>query len=84
MTEGEPGAYSGSFDVVAEHHADGMYSVTVSINGTSKMADAQLTIDSTAPTVTAASASAAMVANGDTVTITATASDNNSVEKVEG
>ena len=66
------GAYTGSFMVVADHHADGDYTVTASLNGAS--GTAMLTIDSTAPTASA-SASADTVANGDMVTISAMADD---------
>ena len=77
MMESEPGGYTGSFDVVADQHADGVHTVTVSINGAS--GTGSLTIDNAAPTNVTASASVDTVSNGDMVTITATASDNNSV-----
>ena len=64
-----PGTYTGSWTVIADLH-DGSHTVTVTIDGESDDADDQLTIDTTAPTVTA-SASPAMVADGDTVTISA-------------
>ena len=74
MTESEAGGYSGTFDVVADQHADGVYDVTVKINGTSETKAQALTIDSTAPTVTV-SATPATVTNGDPVTITGTVSE---------
>ena len=77
MMESEPGGYTGSFDVVADQHADGVHTVTVSINGAS--GTGSLTIDNAAPTNVTASASVDTVSNGDMVTITATASDNNGV-----
>ena len=77
MTEDESGSYTGTFMVVVDQHPDGVYDVTVSINGTSMTAPGALTIDSMAPTVTA-SASAEMVADGDTVTISAMAADDGS------
>lgn len=73
LTEEEAGSYNGSFDVVADLHADGMYTVTVSLNGASDTS-ASLTIDSTMPEVSA-SGPTDPVANGDTVTITVTATD---------
>ena len=77
MTEDESGSYTGTFMVVVDQHPDGVYDVTVSINSTSMTSEGALTIDSTAPTVSA-SASAEMVANGDTVTISAMAADDGS------
>ena len=77
LTEDEAGSYTGMFDVVADLHADGTYDVTASLNGASMTVTGALTIDSTAPTVSA-SASAEMVANGDTVTISAMAADDGS------
>ena len=76
MTEAASGSYSGSFVVVADQHADGDYTVTVNLNDES--GTASLTIDSTAPTVSA-SASPATVGNGDMVTITATVNGATSV-----
>ena len=81
MTEGESGSYSGYFTVVVDQHADGMYDVTVSLNGESMMAANQLTIDSTAPMVTA-SAAPATAANGDMVTITAMVEDAGEISSV--
>ena len=72
LTEDEAGSYTGSFNVVADLQ-DGMHTVTVSLNGTSDDS-ASITIDTVAPTATAAS-SADEVANGDMVTISATADD---------
>ena len=68
MTEDEAGSYSGMFDVVVDHHPDGDYTVTVNLNGESMTAS--LTIDSTAPAVTVSDIEG-MVANGDTVMISA-------------
>ena len=79
MTEDEAGSYSGSFMVVADLHGDGAHTVTVNLNGAS--GTGMLTIDNMAPTVEA-SASVDTVANGDMVTITAMAADNNSVASV--
>ena len=76
LTEEEAGSYTGTFMVVANLHADGTYAVTVSLNGATSD-PVMLTIDSGAPTVSA-SASAEMVANGDTVTISAMAADDGS------
>ena len=72
------GSYTGMFDVVARSARRWRHTtVTVSLNGASSDATVMLTIDSTAPTVSA-SASAEMVANGDTVTISAMAADDGS------
>ena len=73
MTEDSAGSYSGSFAVVVDQHADGDYDVTVNLNGESTMTGA-LTIDSTAPTVTVSDIEG-MVANGDTVMISAMVDD---------
>ena len=73
LTEDEAGSYTGSFMVVADLHADGDYTVTVSLNGASD-ASASVTIDSTAPEVSATGPTDP-VSNGDTVTITVTATD---------
>ena len=63
MTEDEAGSYSGSFSVVVDQHADGMYGVSVTLNAdattTMMVADA-LTIDSTDPTVTVTAPASAM------------------------
>ena len=72
MTEDSAGSYSGSFAVVVDQHADGDYTVTVNLNGQSMTAS--LTIDSTAPTVTVSDIEG-MVANGDTVMISAMVED---------
>ena len=72
MTEDEAGSYSGMFDVVVDHHPDGDYTVTVNLNGESMTTS--LTIDSTAPAVTVSDIEG-MVANGDTVMISAMVDD---------
>ena len=69
----EGGVYTGMFDVVVDQHPDGEYSVTVSLNGATSDA-ATLTVDNTAPELSA-SGPTDQVANGDTVTITVTATD---------
>ena len=69
LTEDEAGSYTGSFMVVADLHADGDYTVTAALNGAS--GTGTLTIDSTAPTVTASTDAGDTVGNGDTITITA-------------
>ena len=76
MTESasDPGSYSASFTVVSEHHPDGSYDVTVSINGASLKSPIQLTIDSVEPTVTA-TAEGMLFKNEDDVIISGTASD---------
>ena len=74
MTEEETRSYSGMFDVVVDQHADGMYSVTVNLNGESMTLTDALTLDSTAPTVTVSDIEG-MVANGDTVMISAMVDD---------
>ena len=74
MMEDETGSYSGSFPVVADQHADGDYDVTVNLNGESMTLTGALTLDSTAPTVTVSDIEG-MVANGDTVMISAMVDD---------
>ena len=74
MMEDETGSYSGSFAVVVDQHADGNYDITVNLNGESTMLTGALTIDSTAPTVTVSDIEG-MVANGDTVMISAMVDD---------
>ena len=74
MTETASGEYSGSFMVVVDQHADGMYSVSVTAADQSMAATGQLTIDSTAPTVTVA-AIEGTVANGGDVMISAAVAD---------
>ena len=72
LTESPVGTYTGTYTPIADLH-DGTHTVTVSLNGVSRAAGT-LTVDTTAPAVTA-SAAPATVMNGDTVTITATVSD---------
>ena len=74
MMEDETGSYSGSFAVVVDQHADGDYDVTVNLNGESMTLTGALTLDSTAPTVTVSDIEG-MVANGDTVMISAMVDD---------
>ncbi len=81
MAEVSSGAYSGSFTVVADQHADGMYDVSVSLNGQGAMVSNALTLDSTMPTVMAM-ASPETVANGEPVVISATVSDASSITSV--
>ena len=78
MTE-TAGTYSGSFDVVADLHADGTYTVTVNLNGQSAMGS--LTIDSTAPAV-AVTTDVATAENGDTVMISAAVTEAGTVSSV--
>ena len=83
MTEDEAGSYSGSFSVVVDQHADGMYGVSVTLNAdattTMMVADA-LTIDSTDPTVTVTVPESA--ANGDMVMISAMVTDAGMISSV--
>ncbi len=81
MAEVSSGAYSGSFTVVADQHADGMYDVSVSLNGQGAMVSNALTLDSTMPTVMAMAAPDT-VANGEPVEISATVSDASSITSV--
>ena len=69
LTEDEAGSYTGTFMVVADLHADDDYTITAALNGAS--GTGTLTIDSTAPTVTASTDAGDTVGNGDTITITA-------------
>ena len=83
MTE-TAGSYSGSFDVVVDLHADGMYDVSVTLNDdptTTMTVEDALTIDSTDPMVTV-TAPEDSVANGDTVMISATVTDASAIETV--
>ena len=69
------GTYSGSHRL-ARGSAEGMHSVTVSINGVSLAADDMLTVDNTVPSVEiTAPAAGVTVVNGEMITITATVSD---------
>ena len=78
MMEDAAGAYSESFMVVADQHADGTYDVTVNVGTASAMGS--LTIDNTAPTVTVTAPESA--ANGDTVMISATVTDASAISSV--
>ena len=83
MTGDGAGSYSGSFSVVVDQHADGMYGVSVTLNAdattTMMVADA-LTIDSTDPTVTVTAPESA--ANGDMVMISAMVTDAGMISSV--
>ena len=81
MTEGEAGSYSGTF-TVGDLHAEGTHDVTVHIEGTEATATAEdaLTIDTTLPEVTDASADMSSVMMGDSVTISAMLSEAATVE----
>ncbi len=74
MKEFPVGTYTGSTSVA--HLRDGVHPVTVNLNGASgpSAPAGSLTVDTAAPTVTV-DVSPATVANGDTVTITATVSE---------
>ena len=78
MDEVSSGSYSGSFTVVVDQHADGVYDVTVKLNGATATKASALTIDSTAPTVTASTDAGDTVGNGDTITITAMVTEDGS------
>ena len=69
MTGDGAGNYTGSHKL-AMGTKDGTYAITVSIGAVSESAGS-VTVDNTAPTVTDASASPEMVADGDMVTISA-------------
>ena len=77
MTESPAGSYSGSFTVVPDRH-EGTHSVTVTI-GDASATGADITIDTTAPTISSPSVSPATVGNGDMVTISATVTGATSV-----
>ena len=69
------GTYTGSYRL-ARGSAEGMHSVTVSINGVSLAADDMLTVDNTMPSVTVTAPAAGItVINGQEITITATVTD---------
>ena len=73
------GTYSGSHRL-ARGSAEGMHSVTVSINGVSLAADDMLTVDNTVPSVGITAPTAGVtVVNGETITITATVTDTSDV-----
>ena len=80
MTESpaNSGSYSGSFPVADDLH-DGTYNVMVSIGDMSATVENAITIDTTAPIISGASATPATVGNGDVVTITAMATGATSV-----
>ena len=79
MTESatSPGTYTRSHTLTAITQ-DGTYAVTVSLGDVS-MSAGSVTVDNTAPAISATSASPDTVANGDTVTISATVSGATSV-----
>ena len=69
------GTYTGSHRL-ARGSAEGMHSVTVSINGVSKPAPNMLTVDNTVPKVEVTAPAAGMtVVNGEMITITATVTE---------
>jgi len=68
MTE-DAGTYTGDFSPVAGVHADGTYDVVVNIGSGSKTLDDGVTIDSTAPVLTDATADPARIKNGDSLTL---------------
>ena len=71
--------YSGSHRL-ARGSAEGMHSVTVSINGVSLAADDMLTVDNTVPSVEITAPTAGVtVVNGEMITITATVTDTSDV-----
>ena len=76
LMEDEAGSYTGTFMVVADLHADDDYTITAALNGAS--GTGTLTIDSTAPTVTASTDAGDTVGNGDTITITAMVTEDGS------
>ena len=72
MTEFPAGTYTGSFTVADDVH-DGVHAVTVNLGDSRQMAGT-LTVDTVEPTVQV-TVSPDTVANGDTITITATVSE---------
>ena len=81
MTESttEAGTYTGEFTAVAVTHADGAYDVTVTIDTGSKAATGAIVVDNVAPALTAASADLALIKNGQTLVVSATADTGSSV-----
>ena len=73
-----PGTYTRSHTLAAGS-PEGDHAVSVTIGSASRSATAMLTVDNTAPTISASSASPDTVANGDTVTISASISGATSV-----
>ena len=73
-----PGTYTRSHTLAAGS-PEGDHAVSVAIGSASMSAANMLTVDNTAPTISASSASPDTVANGDTVTISATVSGATSV-----
>ena len=79
MTESPAGTYTGTFTVVVDSH-DGTHDVTVTIGAADPVTvEDAVTIDTTAPVISSASASPATVGNGDMVTISATVTGATSV-----
>ena len=72
-----PGTYTRSHTLTSIT-PDGTYAITVSLGALSQSAGS-VTVDNTPPAISASSASPAVVANGDTVTISATVSGATSV-----
>ena len=77
MDESPAGTYTRSYTLAAGTQ-DGTYDITVALGALSESAGS-VAIDNTAPTISATSASPATVANGDTVTISATVAGATSV-----
>ena len=77
MNESPAGTYTRSYTLAAGTQ-DGTYDITVALGAVSESAGS-VAIDNTAPTISATSASPATVANGDTVTISATIAGATSV-----
>ncbi len=77
MDESPAGTYTRSYTLAAGTQ-DGTYDITVALGALSESAGS-VAIDNTPPTISATSASPATVANGDTVTISATIAGATSV-----
>ena len=77
MAESPAGTYTRSYTLAAGT-PDGTYDITVALGALSESAGS-VAVDNTAPTISATSASPATVANGDTVTISATVAGATSV-----
>ena len=77
MNESPAGTYTRSYTLAAGTQ-DGTYDITVALGAVSESAGS-VAVDNTAPTISATSASPDTVANGDTVTISATVAGATSV-----
>lgn len=79
MAESPAGTYTGMFTVVADAHADGVYDVVVTVgegeDAAMKTVENGITIDNTAPMLTAVELSSA-VQNGETVMLTVTSEES--------